>query len=293
MNKHLFRVALTTLALAWIGACTNQNDVVTPSTVNQSAAREGVEEGGDHTYGALPSPQSERDKIPFAPERYGASPNAAATVLTLTTPPIGDQGQQGSCVGWCTAYTARSQLYYKQASMTSYSPTTDEFSPAFVYDQIKVSDCNSGSYTTDALKLLKNQGVCLFNSLVYTDKSCTFPADPTGSQLKAEAANYKINGYNQVSITTSAIKAQLQSNNAVVVAGPVDINFERLGYNKVLKTYNNRPLGGHCYAVVGYDDNKQAFLIQNQWGTSWATNGFGYIAYSLIGRIWQEAYVIY
>jgi C1A family cysteine protease len=30
----------------------------------------------------------------------------------------------------------------------------------------------------------------------------------------------------------------------------------------------------------------------NSWGTSWATAGFGYIAYANIAAWWSEAYVI-
>jgi hypothetical protein len=42
---------------------------------------------------------------------------------------------------------------------------------------------------------------------------------------------------------------------------------------------NNDPPDGHCIVIVGYDDNKKAWLIRNSWGTGWGTNGYGWFGY--------------
>ena len=39
--------------------------------------------------------------------------------------------------------------------------------------------------------------------------------------------------------------------------------------------------GGHAIVLYGYDDTNHRFLIQNSWGTSWGTNGRGYISYGI------------
>ena len=34
--------------------------------------------------------------------------------------------------------------------------------------------------------------------------------------------------------------------------------------------------------MYGYDDEKQAFLSQNSWGSGWGINGFSWIPYKYI-----------
>ncbi|MEU8250263.1 C1 family peptidase [Nonomuraea sp. NPDC048916] len=44
----------------------------------------------------------------------------------------------------------------------------------------------------------------------------------------------------------------------------------------------HQPLGGHAYALVGYND--VGFLVQNSWGTSWGKGGYATLPY----EDWQE-----
>lgn len=39
---------------------------------------------------------------------------------------------------------------------------------------------------------------------------------------------------------------------------------------------------GHCLLIVGWDDVRQVFIIQNCYGTSWGDGGYGTISYSYI-----------
>lgn len=214
---------------------------------------------------------------------------AAPAVVNLVTPPVGDQGGEGCCVAFGTTYAARS-IAWQAAHPAAWSTSVNIFSPEYVYNQIKVSDCLSGSYVTDGLDLLQNQGVVPWSVMPYSDANgCSIV--PTAAQ-KATAATYKIAGYSRVSITSTAIKAQLALGKPVVVAGPVNTAFEYLTGTTVLGRFTGSSLGGHCYCVVGYDNSKNAFKVQNSWGTSWGSNGFGYISYSYVSSWWQEAYVL-
>jgi C1A family cysteine protease len=123
----------------------------------------------------------------------------------------------------------------------------------------------------------------------YTDVSCS--TLPNATQ-KADAANYKIASYSTVTRSQTAIKAQLNAGNPVIVAGNVNSAFEYLANGAVLSTFSGSSLGGHCYCVVGYDDTKGAFKFMNSWNTSWASSGFGWIKYGYETTWWSEAYVI-
>jgi hypothetical protein len=47
-----------------------------------------------------------------------------------------------------------------------------------------------------------------------------------------------------------------------------------------------KPRGGHCMTIVGYDDmvNGGSFIAANSWGNTWGYKGFAYIPYSYIAN---------
>lgn len=242
-----------------------------------------------HELGALLLPESEYAAIPIAPITDEMKMRALPTSINLVTPPVKNQGGEGSCVSWGVGYAGRSITWHQQYGGT-YADNLNIFSPEFIYNQIKASaDCNSGSYVTRGLDLIQSKGVCLWATMPYTDVNCS--TMPNSDQL-AEAANYKISSYARVNLTVNDIKTQLAAGKAVVVAGPVNKAYMYLGNNVVLNNFKRPSLGGHCYCVVGYDDAKNAFKFQNSWGTNWGSQGFGWINYNYITSWWQEAYVM-
>lgn len=90
----------------------------------------------------------------------------------------------------------------------------------------------------------------------------------------------------------NTIKTILASNKPVIVAGPVNLAFERLGNGQVLGKFSGKSLGGHCYCLVDYDNAKNAFKFQNSWDTGRASQGYGWISYTYINSWWQEVYTI-
>ncbi|NVO11865.1 MAG: C1 family peptidase [Bacteroidales bacterium] len=239
-----------------------------------------------HSLGCNLLPAEEYAKIPVVKDPVGF---ASKTVVTLACPPVGNQGGEGSCVAWGSTYAARSILWHKD-HVAAYSQSVNIFSPEYVYNQIKASSsCTSGSYVTDALSLLYNQGVCRWSLMPYTDVSCS--TLPNATQ-KADAKLYWTNSYGAVTISTSAFKAQLNAGFPIIVAGPVNNAYMNLGSGVVLSTFSGSSLGGHCQCIVGYDDTKSAFKVMNSWGTSWGSAGFGWIKYGYETSWWTEAYVM-
>lgn len=88
-----------------------------------------------------------------------------------------NQGQQGSCVAWASAYSARSIM---EARETGADPNTTTFSPSFLYNQIALEGCE-GSYLQEAMKVMQGKGLAPFNEMPYTDQNCS--TKPNSMQL--------------------------------------------------------------------------------------------------------------
>jgi len=241
-----------------------------------------------HELGALMLPADEYAKIPVAKFTQDELLKALPTSVNLNSPVPRNQGGEGSCVAWGTTYAARSITKFGSTA-NGWTDNTKILSPEYVYNQIKISTCASGSYVTSGLNILRDQGACTWATMPYTDVECS--TQPNTTQ-RAEAAGYKIT-YATSPRTVNDLKTHLAAGRAVVVAGPVSNDFMNLGNNVVLTRFKGKSLGGHCYCLVGYDDAKNAFKFQNSWGTGWGSAGFGWIHYNYIGSWWQEAYVMY
>lgn len=191
----------------------------------------------------------------------------------------GDQGQEGSCVAWATAYAAESLLEY------NFRGVTQPRSPEYVYNQIKLNaDCkNAGSYVNKGLDLLKKQGVCSMLEMPYNDTECA--TQPNTAQ-KTAASSHKITSWGTVNKTDIAGIKNLLTMNIPVVTGLLlkesFKNIKNTGW--LLSTNTGTVLGGHAVCVVGYDDSKQAFKVQNSWNTTWGDNGYFWISYSLFSK---------
>ncbi|NCU05071.1 MAG: hypothetical protein GXC73_13905, partial [Chitinophagaceae bacterium] len=94
------------------------------------------------------------------------------TGVRLTMPPVGNQGSEGSCVAFAVGYAARSAEQYYRTGATSYSASSNIFSPEFLYNQVKFSsDCNSGTAMQTALDFIKLNGIPTFQSMPYSSSN--------------------------------------------------------------------------------------------------------------------------
>ncbi|BDS12696.1 C1 family peptidase [Aureispira anguillae] len=209
-----------------------------------------------------------------------------------------NQGQQGSCVGWASAYAARTIL---EAATTGANPNSTTFSPSFLYNQIGLRGCQ-GAYTGEALEHMKQKGLLQFSKFPYDPNSCN--KRPTQSQLQ-EAMRYRIRGYNRLTKTgrnydvdLEAVKQNIAQGAPVIIAAKVPYSFQNMMGKRVWRptsaekrTVNSH--GGHAMCLIGYDDNKRQFEIQNSWGTEWGDNGFVFISYENFKLFCREAYGVF
>ncbi len=211
-----------------------------------------------------------------------------------------NQGRQGSCVAWASAYAARTIL---EAQRTGKDPNSIKFSPSYLYNQIALKGCQ-GSYVKYAMDNMYAKGAVNYNDFKYDENDCS--RQPTGD-LRSKAINYKIKGFQRLTNEQKgkahemlAMKQNLSKGSPIVIGMMVGGTFmtNMMGKESWIPTggdYNQQGFGGHAMCVVGYDDYKNggSFLIMNSWGTEWGKDGFAWVRYSDFKEFNVEAYGLY
>jgi C1A family cysteine protease len=210
------------------------------------------------------------DEIPSFP--VGTLPTQAS----LDMPPVGNQGQQGSCVAWACGYATIGYLMHKKNG-TGYGSASNLFSPKYLYNQY-AKGLDEGSSIPAILNLAVAKGDCTLADMPYNDAECS--TQPTAAQ-HAAAAKYKISSWKLVNKNNlNVIKSCIVAKYPVVIAVQAYENLETLSYPYVWSSSGGQKKSGHALAVVGYDDNKNALKVQNSWGNGWGEQGFFWIDYN-------------
>lgn len=237
---------------------------------------------------------------PLADNKKNPLPEKVSLQKYCPTPM--NQGQQGSCVAWASAFAARTIV---EAQRTGQNPNSIKFSPSFMYNQISLdhSTCQ-GSYIKLAMDNMMEIGAVPFNSFAYNDKDCS--KEPSSS-LKSAAQDYKIKGFQRLTeegqskaAEVLAMKQNLAKGSPCIIGMMVGGSFMQnmIGkefWNPTSSDYNKSGFGGHAMCVVGYDDFYEggSFLLMNSWGTDWGKGGFAYVRYSDFKDFNVEVYGLY
>jgi Papain family cysteine protease len=231
------------------------------------------------------------------------TPLPEAVSLARFAPRALNQGQQGSCVGWGSAYAARTII---EAQATGQDPNAVCFSPAFLYNQIGLRGCQ-GSYINRAMEAMSQKGNLPFREFPYDDNDCG--RQPDYNQL-SKAASYKIRGHTRLTedggdyaVNFNGIKQHLAAGAPVVFGMTVSRSFmsDMMGQKFWRASQSDyagvNSMGGHCMCLIGYDDNfnngQGAFQIYNSWGPEWGENGIGWVSYKDFMNFTQEAYGVH
>lgn len=210
----------------------------------------------------------------------GESPTIPRRIdLSASFPRPGDQGQQGSCVGWATAYALKSYLE-KIDQGWDLDRQDHLFSPAYLFNAIALPNCD-GTYFSWALDRLQRVGAATWSQMPYRDWECT---SIPSAQADAQAASFRIRSWGTLR-TLEDVKAQLANRRPVLAGIMVYPALERLGgTNPVYSDYSGASLGGHAVTLVGYDDDRYggAFKVMNSWGTGFGDGGFFWLPYSAL-----------
>jgi papain like protease len=216
--------------------------------------------------------------------------------LSPELPPPGNQGRQGSCVGFATAYALRSYLRKledgKPLTRANGHPDPERvMSPAYVYNQLD-DGTDRGIKIMAGLHLIYDQGVASLRDFPYDDQDTR--RQPSSEVKKAALAN-RITFWGQVGRDLAQVKRFLAGGSAIVIGALVDEGFvageSGFGGAEFLWKSVRGPLDPHAMVVVGYDDRKRAIKLLNSWGTAWGNRGYAWMDYDLFPDVVRELYV--
>ncbi len=208
--------------------------------------------------------------------------------LLQFAPKCGDQGQFGTCVGWATGYCALTIAEAVNSNWLNEDQVTSEaLSPIFVYSLIKQNKgCQKGTYLTDALVTLKENGS---PKLAEYNVKCDGDVKPA-NHLFVKAKEHRIETYNKVhspemrkAVSLQNIKKSISEFRPVVISMKLNYSFNFMNGKSLWEPQGSGDhfVGNHAMVIVGYDDDKfgGSFLIQNSWGQEWGDKGRIWVKY--------------
>jgi C1A family cysteine protease len=229
-------------------------------------------------------------------------------------PPIGDQGNLGSCVAFSTTYYLATHELGLLNGYNNKLSNQHILSPKWTYNLLNDGQ-DGGLYPDDAFDLLHVNGAATWNDFPYDSNYLSWDLDredwiaATYNRLTEKVIIPGLGGSSGQNLT--AIKSALNNGHILTFCTFVDswiytrIKNDPTGLNnnhvgELAAVYMNGYSGGHCMTIVGYDDTlwidvnnngnvdaneRGAFLVANSWGTSWGNNGFVWVSYDAFRSI--------
>jgi C1A family cysteine protease len=221
--------------------------------------------------------------IPEPPNYRGATPDRVD--LSPKLPAVRSQFPTSTCVSWAATYAAASFALRTRGVAPGIT-----LSPSFTYNQIARNQwCGIGTSTSATLNLLRDGGALPIEEFAFDAGWCG--RLPTAEEL-GRAKEFRITRWAAFDATpVDKVKQQLARGTPVIFGTRWTRKMDALRGDAVLEE-DDTPGEGHAMVVVGYDDAKSAFLIQNSFGSSWGNKGYGWFGYGYWKRNVRVGYVI-
>ena len=221
------------------------------------------------------------------PGRRPAGSVLSSGDISSQMPPVGNQGQQGSCTAWAVGYYQKTHYEWREYHWND-SLTSHEFSAAFIYNQIN-GGTDQGAGFGDAYALISSQGCATVADCPYNENDCTtWPSE----SAYARAIPHRGGASHFFSMTDSVginmARARIDSGYTTCLGIQVYSNFDNIasfGYKYCVADTYGGDRGGHAVTIVGYNDTitthdgPGAFRRVNSWGTGWGQAGYWWMSY--------------
>jgi len=201
--------------------------------------------------------------------------------LRSNCPPIDNQFDLGSCTA--NAVGGLCEFVDKKIG-------TDEVikpSRLFIYYNTRKLEGtvgeDSGAYLRDVMKAINRYGYPSEDLWPY--EVSKFTRKPPKVIYEA-AKPSRIETYSRVEQHVEHMKACLAEGFPFAFGFTVYESFEHDSVAKtgimIMPVHSEVAIGGHAVLAVGYDDERQKFIVRNSWGEEWGDRGYFHMPYSYI-----------
>jgi len=193
-------------------------------------------------------------------------------------PPVYNQGTLGSCTANALGFA------YQFEQMKQKRPN---FIPSrlFIYYNERAMEGtinqDSGAMIRTGIKTMVAEGTC--PETMWDYKISKFKKRPTPNCYVSGLENQVQEYLRLTPHTLTNVKECLVDGFPVVFGFMIHESMmsdtvARTGYVPIPKR-NDKPIGGHAVAAVGYDDSKECLIVRNSWGDNWGIKGYFYLPY--------------
>jgi C1A family cysteine protease len=209
--------------------------------------------------------------------------------LRATCSAVENQGDLGSC----TANALVGNLEFLEKK--NFQPFQD-MSRLFIYYNERLLEHtiheDSGAALRDGIKSLSKAGCCPEVDWPYDISKFT---NRPSLKCYIEALHYKIKSYFAIQ-TQQEMLTCLADGYPFVFGISVYESFESQDVAKTgivpMPSLDERNLGGHAVCAVGYDMNKQVFIVRNSWGAEWGDKGYFYLPFEYMDKLSSDHWTI-
>lgn len=185
-------------------------------------------------------------------------------------PPVRDQGNVGSCVGFGIGANLTALAKQKHVDPEWFSPTWIYNGARFIEGTLPY---DFGCYPRNAMKWIADRGCLREHLWPYNPNQLDKTSPP--SALNEFANDWPILVYTRVIGGIDGICAAIASGHPVSIGNPwyekwMDTN--AVGVLPAI-TETDVPIGGHETIIYGYEKSNGLFWCQNSWGLNWGNNG--------------------
>ncbi len=231
-------------------------------------------------YGWQPDLPDHRDLACRAARGAACRPQPARVDLragSIALPPCADQGELGSCV----AHGCGFAWHFALLKQLCPAPLPARlFIYYFARALAGMEREDAGAQIRDGCKALNKFGCC--DEALWPYNVAAFASRPSTEALEA-AEKHQALQYFRLPQSPERLRACLVDGYPVVFGFTLYDAFESLAVaasgRLELPRAGERALGGHCVALVGYDNVARRFIARNSWGEKWGMNGYFSIPY--------------